>query len=415
MGNKDRSPLRGNNVTSRPGISRIKLTDIKAKFDIMKERITQIRLPKFSAKNTAIAGVAVVLSASLIAGGVMLGVYTPVRAADVFVGADGTDEAPVLFGVGRFSVINEEDYETPAETDASETTAPETTAPETTAPEETPAPEVPEGTAGKVDDGRYIVTFTFHSRDSISCSAEAPATVADLAQRMGITFSDKDVLNIPADTVISEDTVITTDKITHSTVTVSESIPYETKYVEDSSIYKGNQKVTQYGKNGQSVTEYSVEYVNGVEVSRTEVRTYVAKKPVTQVVHKGTKVYKAPTVSNTKPSVTVSGESGTITGSDGKTYKYSGYLDVKAVWYASGGFCANGMPADERVIAVDPSVIPLGTKVYITGDYADIGVRTAADTGGGVRGNMIDICFNPSNPLAQGFGARPMRVYFITE
>ena len=414
MGKTDRSPRKGNNVMRDPGFSRINLTDIK-------EKIRRFRIPNISVKTTAVATTAVILSASVITGAVVWGVKTPARAADIYIGSDTVTEAPVLFGVGRFSVIEDEEYdsyEDYEDTQTSEVTdAPETTTPETDIPEtDTSAEETPEINTGRVDDGRYIVTFTFHSRDSISCSAETPATVGELAERLGITFSEKDVLNIPVDTVISEDTVISTDKITHSTVTVTESISYDTKYVDDPSIYKGNQKIVQYGQTGQSVTEYSVKYVNGIEESRTELRTYVSKKPVTQIVHRGTAVYKAPaTHSRPSSSVTINRSEGTITGSDGKTYRYSGYLDVNAVWYSSGGFCANGMPADERVIAVDPSVIPLGTKVYITGDYADIGVRTAADTGGNVRGNMIDICFNPSNPLAQGFGSRPMRVYFIEE
>ena len=352
------------------------------------------------AKTTAAAVCAAVLCVAVITVSVIGAFRTPVRAADIYIGTENAATAPTLFGVGRYSVVTGESTETgaPVATDAPDEIITDNT----------------EITDEESVSSRYTVTFTFHSRDSISCSAEEEATVAELAERLGITFSDADVLNVDVNAVISEDTIVSTEKVTYATVTETESIPFETKYVDDSSIYKGNSKVSTYGQNGKTVTEYEVKYVNGVEESRTEIKSYVAKKPVTQVIRRGTAVYTPPAVQRpTSSNVVINNEAGTITGSDGQTYHYSGYLDVKAVWYSAGGFCANGMAADENVIAVDPSVIPLGTKVYITGDYADIGVRIAADTGGGVVGNMVDICFNPSNPLAQGFGARPMRVYFI--
>ena len=73
--------------------------------------------------------------------------------------------------------------------------------------------------------------------------------------------------------------------------------------------------------------------------------------------------------------------------------------------------CCNlsGLPADENVVAVDPNVIPLGTRLYIPG----IGVRIAADTGGAIKGNIIDICFDRDNPMAAGYGRRDIRVYIL--
>lgn len=388
MGKTDRSPLAGNRVERDPGVSRKNITEI----------IRRFRMPKISAKNAAVALSAVTVCIAVVLVAVIGGGHTPVRAADIYIGADSTGEAEAYGGVGRYSEISD-GTEVSDIGETTETEAPVTDAGSAEADTETAA----EGT-------RYTVTFTFHSRDSISCSAEEAATVSEFAERLGITFTDADVLNIPLDTVISEDTVITTDKITYGTDTVRTVIPYTTKYVDDSSMYKGNTNITKYGQNGESVTEYEVKYVNGEEVSRTEIKSYVSKQPVEQVIKRGTAVYTPP-VSNVTQSGSASG--GTFVGGDGKTYRYSSYIDVQATVYYSGGYCANGDPADERVIAVDPSVIPLGTKVYITGDYADIGVRKAADTGGSIKGNVIDICVNPTSPLAGNFGFRPMRVYIL--
>ena len=63
---------------------------------------------------------------------------------------------------------------------------------------------------------------------------------------------------------------------------------------------------------------------------------------------------------------------------------------MRATCYYVGGTTASGLPADESVIAVDPSVISLGTRVYVTGAYGDFGERIAADTGGNIIGNTID-------------------------
>ncbi len=354
-------------------------------------------MPKISAKSAAVAVSAVTVCIAVVLVAVIGGGHTPVKAADIYIGADSTGEAESYGGVGRYSEISD-GTET---SDTAETTEAET---------EAPAEDAEATTLKATESTRYTVTFTFHSRDSISCSAEEAATVSEFAEKLGISFTDADVLNIPLDTVLSEDTVITTDKITYGTVTKKTVIPYTTKYVDDSSMYKGNTNITKYGQNGESITEYEVKYVNGEEASRTEIKSYVTKQPVEQVIKRGTAVYTPP-VSNVTQSGSSSG--GTFVGGDGKTYRYSRYIDVQATIYYSGGYCANGDPADERVIAVDPSVIPLGTNVYITGDYADIGVRKAADTGGSIKGNIIDICVDPSSPLAGNFGFRPMRVYIL--
>ena len=386
MGKTDRSPRVGKKVERDPGVCRTLLTEIKKKF----------RLPKFSAKHAAVAASAITVTAAIVIVSVFGGKNTPVQAADFYVGTESETVSPAD-GVGRYS----------DDTDASQTKDPVSdSSDDVVSSPETDNEEISEN----ANSDRFIVKFDFHGRDSVSCSATEPATVSEFAERLGITFDESDVLNVSLDTVVSDDTTITSDSVTYDTVSVSSAIKFETKYVDNASMYAGSSNVKQKGVNGESITEYEVKYVNGVEVSRTEIRTYVNKKPVDKIVERGTKTYSP------SPSVIVQSggtNGGTFVGGDGKTYRYSSYIDVKAVWYPAGGSTYIGLPADERVIAVDPTVIPLGCQVYITGDYADIGVRTAADIGSSVKGNIIDICFERSNPLAANFGARPMRVYIL--
>ena len=72
------------------------------------------------------------------------------------------------------------------------------------------------------------------------------------------------------------------------------------------------------------------------------------------------------------------------------------------------GITATGMPARRGVVAVDPDVIPLGSRVYIPG----YGEAIAADTGGAIIGNSIDLCMESYDEAIQ-FGRRTVEVYLI--
>jgi 3D (Asp-Asp-Asp) domain-containing protein len=80
-------------------------------------------------------------------------------------------------------------------------------------------------------------------------------------------------------------------------------------------------------------------------------------------------------------------------------------LVVSATGYALGGTTATGLPVGWGVAAVDPSVIPLGTRFVVPG----YGEAVAADIGGAVRGNTIDLWF-PSTAQAQGWGRRTVTI-----
>lgn len=76
----------------------------------------------------------------------------------------------------------------------------------------------------------------------------------------------------------------------------------------------------------------------------------------------------------------------------------------------ANGYTASGMKAGYGVAAVDTRVIPLGTKLYVEG----YGYCIAADTGGAIKGNRIDLCYGThSAALASGFGHKNVKVYII--
>lgn len=90
----------------------------------------------------------------------------------------------------------------------------------------------------------------------------------------------------------------------------------------------------------------------------------------------------------------------------------SGALTVQASGYALKGTTATGMDLSKnmnaKIIAVDPSVIPLGSKVRIPG----YGTYTAADTGGSIKGKKIDVHF-PSREAALQFGRKTIQIEII--
>jgi peptidoglycan DL-endopeptidase CwlO len=80
-------------------------------------------------------------------------------------------------------------------------------------------------------------------------------------------------------------------------------------------------------------------------------------------------------------------------------------LTVTATGYSLGGSTATGLPVGWGVVAVDPSVIPLGTRMTIPG----YGEGVAADTGSGVQGATIDLWF-PTEAQALGWGRRVVTI-----
>jgi 3D (Asp-Asp-Asp) domain-containing protein len=82
-------------------------------------------------------------------------------------------------------------------------------------------------------------------------------------------------------------------------------------------------------------------------------------------------------------------------------------LTVSATCYDLSGRTATGMPVGPGVVAVDPSVIPLGTKMYVPG----YGNGVAADVGGGIKGDIIDLWMTPSQCAAWGRRTVTITIY----
>lgn len=84
-------------------------------------------------------------------------------------------------------------------------------------------------------------------------------------------------------------------------------------------------------------------------------------------------------------------------------------ITVKAYAYTGGGYTATGTKAKYGTLAVDPKVIPYGTKIYIKELNK---VFTAEDCGGGIKGNKIDIYMN-SKSACNSWGVRTITLQIL--
>ena len=92
------------------------------------------------------------------------------------------------------------------------------------------------------------------------------------------------------------------------------------------------------------------------------------------------------------------------------TMSATGYDTSPQTLPGSTGRTATGIRAQFGVVAVDPRVIKLGTYVFVEG----YGFALAADTGGAIKGNKIDLCFN-SRRESLAWGRRPVRVHVLAQ
>lgn len=242
-------------------------------------------------------------------------------------------------------------------------------------------------------------SYTVHSQ---------PLTVAQALEEAGVEVDEDDILDKPRLAYLYEDTTITVNKIETRRVEVLEDIepPVETR--EAAYLTPGSTSVIEPGEKGQKRTVYSVSYKDGVEVARELISEEVIKEPEPRVEGVGP-AYGVASSFTESGAVTESGM-GTAIAADGSEFSYSRSFTAQATAYtATGNQTATGTwPAQGRTIAVDPSVIPLGSRVYVVG----YGYAIAEDTGGAVQGNIIDLYMDSYSDCIN-WGRRNVTIYIL--
>ena len=235
-------------------------------------------------------------------------------------------------------------------------------------------------------------------------------TVADFLKQHNIQLNEFDRVELAMDELILPESVIQVVRVEKVTDVVEEETNFAVETKKDDSLLKGKEKVVQAGEKGSVKRTYEVVKENDKEVSRNLLNEEVEKEPTKKVVAVGTKVVTA-SVPQGKKVVTASvsrGASSSKEPAQGKEF----YVTATAYTaYCNGcsGITATGINLKEnpslKVIAVDPSVIPLGSKVWVEG----YGYAVAGDTGGAIKGSKIDL-FMPSKSQAYDFGRKKVLV-----
>ena len=138
--------------------------------------------------------------------------------------------------------------------------------------------------------------------------------------------------------------------------------------------------------------------VNGAQLPRLRARADAAEAKATDVAAEDA---SNESTDGSEPSAPASPSPAPAAPADGAGTQ----MTVLATGYSLSGTTSTGMPVGWGVVAVDPSVIPLGTRLSIPG-YGD---GVAADTGGAVRGNVIDVWF-PTRAQALAWGRRTVTI-----
>lgn len=242
-------------------------------------------------------------------------------------------------------------------------------------------------------DEMVTVNITIHGVQEISLYTPV-VTVGEIIDKLSLTLDTNDTVNFPNGDEIYDGMEICIDRVETTTHSETVTVPYTTKIIESQTIPKGTRNVIQKGVDGSSTQSVTQTFVNG-ELQKKDI--------VTEAVH-----------TEAVEEIVEVGVGGTYTDINGNSYAYSYYIDVTATAYGTlSGITATGKPVQYGMIAVDPTVIPLGTKVYLTGSWGDMGVHAAEDTGGAIKGNKIDVFLGDDYDLLRQFGRRSMRVYIL--
>ncbi|HEX7714954.1 MAG TPA: 3D domain-containing protein [Bacillota bacterium] len=223
--------------------------------------------------------------------------------------------------------------------------------------------------------------------------------VKDVLAQAGVAYGPDDKVRPALDTIVQPEQTIRVIKVTSEIITRTIVTEPATEYYRDKSLKRGTQKVVRTGKSGRIERQIKIVYEDGREINRSKIAERVIQPAVKSLVAVGLPVLRT-LVTNRGSYQYV--EVRTMTA----TAYYPGPESCGK--YAVNGVTYTGKKAGFGIVAVDPRVIPLGTKVYVEG----YGKAEAADIGGAIKGNKIDLCFETFREAAL-YGVKKIKVYIL--
>lgn len=219
-----------------------------------------------------------------------------------------------------------------------------------------------------------------------------------------LTFSAKSFLQAPAvlgdstpsptETLPVNQPITTKSSFSEKLQDETEIIPKKTIYQDDEETEAGEEKVLEEGEDGKKTKIIKITYSNDGEEYSREIISVETTQAKDKKILRGTKIVWK-----------------TLQTADGEI-KYWKRMRVYATHYdqhcpGCNEWTAIGMRAGKGVIAVDPKVIPMRSKLYIPG----YGMAVAGDTGGAIKGNIIDLGFDDARTA--GWYAHFIDIYLL--
>lgn len=231
-------------------------------------------------------------------------------------------------------------------------------------------------------------------------SVKAPeGTVENALNILGYTVTDNDILSVDKNAQVEDDMEIILKKVTYVDEVSTEKISYDTIEKDSDDILTGESQVSQNGADGEKEVTKRCKYIDGKYASTKVIGEKVTKEPVDKVILNGTK-------------------RGTTTDTSGAPVSYRYMVSGSGTAYtaAPGSLTATGTTVYEGGVAVNPAIIPYGSKLYIeAADGSHVyGYATAVDTGGALMdGSAIVDLFYFSYDDCVNFGRRDVNVYVL--
>jgi 3D (Asp-Asp-Asp) domain-containing protein len=235
---------------------------------------------------------------------------------------------------------------------------------------------------------RVTLTADGETRDLLTASV----TVGELLKEHHVVLGKSDRCSVKPNVAVTDAQEITIIRVRSEVVTDTNPIPFPRRKSYSTSLPVGETVVKREGVPGSHAITYRDYY-------RDEIRT--------------TRVKLAAKTVAPRPQVEVIGTRGMTLAS---RHLVGGrrMLSMVATGYGPNGNgkwgarTASGRLPGYGVVAIDPRIIPMGTRLYVEG----YGPCIAGDTGGAIKGHRIDLGFN-SNHEARNVGRRRVRVVIL--
>lgn len=247
------------------------------------------------------------------------------------------------------------------------------------------------------------------SADGKTTLVRAAGTVADAIRAAGVNIDENDIVSIPTKDPITHDMDVEISRVDIVEDVQLKTIDYATEYKEDENYVLGYSKLAVEGEDGRIKKTVRTVYVDGKPADVSVVKTDV-KEPVDEVIVTGTSEKTA--VSQLEvPDYLILDENGV-------PMSYSNVLTGKSCAYSAKptAYTASGRQVKVGYVAVDPSIIPYGTELYIasTDNKYIYGYAIAADTGTALLdGRILVDLFMPSYDASVDWGAKQVNIYIL--